>query len=86
MYSEFKISTVKLLKFSLQSGLDNFIQETPLIKRLKDWIDLYIKEPEKQPRIIFLVGGPGNGKTQAVNELIVYLKKIFRLLNLSLMF
>lgn len=73
---------VKIL-FDEKSGLDNFIQETPLIKRLKDWIDLYIKEPEKQPRIIFLVGGPGNGKTQAVNELIVYLKKIFRIDNLS---
>lgn len=52
---------VKIL-FDEKSGLDNFIQETPLIKRLKDWIDLYIKEPEKQPRIIFLVGDLETGK------------------------
>lgn len=66
---------VKIL-FDDKSGLDNFMLETPLIKRLKDWMEHYLKDPENQPKIIFLVGGPGNGKTQAVSELISYLKKI----------
>ena len=38
---------------------------TPLVKRLNKWaVDLI--DGKKVPRVIFLVGGPGNGKTDAI--------------------
>ena len=38
---------------------------TPLVRRLRDWASA-IASGEKAPRIILLVGGPGNGKTDAI--------------------
>ncbi len=41
--------------------------ETPLTIKLKKWVDeLVISESENIPRAILLIGGPGNGKTDAV--------------------
>ena len=43
---------------------------TPLIARLSEWIEQLITIPESAPRLILLVGGPGNGKTDAVESCI----------------
>lgn len=46
--------------------------ETPLVKRLKNWVtDLF--EGKNVPKAIFLVGGPGNGKTDTVEGCITFL-------------
>ena len=39
--------------------------ETPLVKRLNNWVTELVAGKDS-PRILFLVGGPGNGKTDAV--------------------
>ena len=52
--------------FKIDSGRPTGTQiETPLVKRLKDWVNS-LAEGEEVPRILLLVGGPGNGKTDAV--------------------
>jgi hypothetical protein len=41
--------------------------ETPLTSKLKSWVDELVSgESENTPRAILLIGGPGNGKTDAV--------------------
>lgn len=54
------------LPFFSASGRPTGIQiETPLVARLKRWAsDIVLKSGT--PRIVLLVGGPGNGKTDAV--------------------
>jgi hypothetical protein len=47
--------------------------ETPIIKRLRVWVDNLIVSPEKTQKAVILVGGPGNGKTDAIQVLIEYL-------------
>ena len=44
--------------------------ETPLLKRLKAWVDDLVVGADCTPRTILLVGGPGNGKTDAVESCI----------------
>lgn len=39
--------------------------ETPVVKRLKDWANA-IARGNEAPRVIILVGGPGNGKTDSI--------------------
>jgi len=41
--------------------------ETPLLARLRSWVNSVVAEPSA-PRAILLIGGPGNGKTEAVEE------------------
>src|SRR5688572_21725618 len=44
--------------------------DTPLLRRLRTWAaDIAIGRPQT-PRIVLLVGGPGNGKTEAVEDAI----------------
>lgn len=40
--------------------------ETSLVRRLKTWAAGLRSPPHGHPRIILLVGGPGNGKTEAI--------------------
>ena len=47
--------------------------ETPVVKRLRGWVDSLIESPLSVPTAVLLVGGPGNGKTDAVQVLIEYL-------------
>lgn len=47
---------------------------TPLVKRLNDWATA-IKSDANCPRVILLVGGPGNGKTDAIEGCIYSLDR-----------
>ncbi len=46
---------------------------TPLVRRLQSWADDLASGIVSTPRIILLVGGPGNGKTDAVETCIEFL-------------
>lgn len=61
--------------FKADSGRPVRVQiETPLVKRLGDWVkSLVCGEPV--PRVLLLVGGPGNGKTDAVEGCIDFFDK-----------
>lgn len=39
---------------------------TRLLDRLKAWVDAVVSGEPSTPRVVLLVGGPGNGKTEAV--------------------
>ena len=43
---------------------------TPLITKLRHLAHDLVSDPEGTPRWLFLVGGPGNGKSEAVEDLI----------------
>jgi hypothetical protein len=47
--------------------------ETPVIHRLRTWVDELLRSPNTAPTAVLLIGGPGNGKTDAVEELVKYL-------------
>lgn len=47
--------------------------ETPVVKRLRAWVDGLVDSPATAPTTVLLVGGPGNGKTDAVQVLVEYL-------------
>lgn len=47
--------------------------ETNLLHRLRDWAGQVSRGADGVPRIILLVGGPGNGKTEAIESTIVEL-------------
>ena len=52
--------------FKHDSGRPTGLQiETPLVKRLNDWVHGLVSGDDV-PRVLLLVGGPGNGKTDAV--------------------
>lgn len=46
---------------------------TPIVARLCRWIDDLLEGVAETPRAVLLVGGPGNGKTDAVEGCISYL-------------
>lgn len=48
---------------------------TNLLSRLHDWANDLPSETAKTPRIVLLVGGPGNGKTEAIEATIHWLDK-----------
>jgi hypothetical protein len=43
--------------------------ETPLLAKVRDWVRAAVSNPDA-PRCLLLVGGPGNGKTEAVEALV----------------
>lgn len=47
--------------------------ETNLLRRLQDWSAKICNAPGTAPRILLLVGGPGNGKTEAIESTIGWL-------------
>lgn len=51
------------------------IIETAVVKRISDWICAAAAGAKGLPRAIFLVGGPGNGKTDAVEQVVCALEK-----------
>ncbi len=42
--------------------------ETNLLHKLEDWARRWTSDPNCVPRILMLVGGPGNGKTEAIES------------------
>lgn len=46
------------------------VLETPLLARLRAWADAIVTGVDDCPRIVLLIGGPGNGKTEAVEDII----------------
>jgi hypothetical protein len=44
--------------------------ETSLVRRLRGWAAAQAEEHADQPSVLLLVGGPGNGKTDAIEETI----------------
>jgi hypothetical protein len=47
--------------------------ETNLLHKLEDWARKLVEAPGSAPRILMLVGGPGNGKTEAIESTIGWL-------------
>ncbi|MBY5460763.1 hypothetical protein HFO89_31295 [Rhizobium leguminosarum] len=47
--------------------------ETNLLHKLEDWARKMVEGPGSAPRILMLVGGPGNGKTEAIESTIGWL-------------
>lgn len=46
--------------------------ETPLVARLRSWAEGVVRDP-LTPRTLLLVGGPGNGKTDAIESCVEFL-------------
>jgi hypothetical protein len=51
---------------------------TPLLKRLEDWSASLASHLAGTPRIVLLIGGPGNGKTEAVEATLTSLDREFK--------
>lgn len=51
---------------------------TPLIARIHGWVEDLVERSKTAPRVILLVGGPGNGKTDAVESCIEQLDEILK--------
>lgn len=47
--------------------------ETNLLHKLADWASKLAQAPGSAPRILMLVGGPGNGKTEAIESTVGWL-------------
>jgi hypothetical protein len=62
--------------FVLDSGRPTGIRiTTPLIRRLQGWVNDLVEGKSGVPETLLLVGGPGNGKTDAVETCIEFLDK-----------
>lgn len=60
--------------FDASSGRPgNAVFETNLLHRLADWAGDVASRPDNTPRILLLVGGPGNGKTEAIESTVGWL-------------
>lgn len=53
------------------------VVETPLLRRLSAWAQTFALRQPTVPRVILLVGGPGNGKTEAVEETLRQIEDAF---------
>lgn len=49
------------------------ILKTHLLNRLEAWVRSLAQAPEETPRVVLLVGGPGNGKTEAIESTVDWL-------------
>jgi hypothetical protein len=57
--------------FDVSSGRPSKdLLKTNLIIRLESWVASVVSNDSEVPRILFLVGGPGNGKTEAIENTI----------------
>lgn len=61
-----KAGGVKKLFYSGSGRPSGSVISTPLLTRLKAWAQQLARGDAGTPRVVFLVGGPGNGKTEAV--------------------
>lgn len=51
------------------------VLRTNLLKRLEGWAGKQAQAPATTPRIVLLVGGPGNGKTEAIESTVDWLDR-----------
>jgi hypothetical protein len=49
------------------------ILKTHLLKRLEAWVRSLVQSPDQTPQVVLLVGGPGNGKTEAIESTVNWL-------------
>jgi hypothetical protein len=61
-----KAGGVKKLFYTGSGRPSGEVIKTPLLERLSDWAKKIAKGDDQTPRALFLVGGPGNGKTEAI--------------------
>lgn len=69
---------VKRLLDSNSGQPNNELLVTSLLIRLESWVESLCKDSRNVPRIIFLVGGPGNGKTEAIERTIQWIDDKFK--------
>ena len=64
--------------FDQNSGRPNkYVLRTNLLSRLESWVHRLVTDIPGTPRILLLVGGPGNGKTEAIESTINWLDESF---------
>lgn len=51
------------------------VLSTNLLARLERWTTEFARQPGAAPRVILLVGGPGNGKTEAIESTVEWLDR-----------
>jgi len=61
-----KAGGVKKLFYKGSGRPSGLVIKTGLLERLSLWADVVAKGIHQGPRVIFLIGGPGNGKTEAI--------------------
>lgn len=61
-----KAGGVKKLFYKGSGRPSGLVIKTGLLERLSLWADVVAKGINQGPRVIFLIGGPGNGKTEAI--------------------
>jgi hypothetical protein len=62
--------------FDVESGRPSGpVLPTSLLARLERWTGEFSKPNSVAPRLLFLVGGPGNGKTEAIESTIEWLDR-----------
>ena len=53
------------------------VLQTHLLERLRAWAEEFAQGDQAVPRVLLLVGGPGNGKTEAIESTIRWLDESF---------
>src|ERR1700746_1983380 len=59
--------------FQAQGNPLGQIIQTPLVRRLRDLASDIAADADSRPRWVFLVGGPGNGKSETVQDFLAQL-------------
>jgi hypothetical protein len=54
------------------------VMKTHLLSRLQSWARSLVDTPDTAPRVILLVGGPGNGKTEAIESTVQWMDEALR--------
>src|SRR5258705_11479463 len=76
-WSGHRTGGVRRLFYAASGRPTGVVVDTPLLMRLKKWAMALGQNNENTPRIVLLVGGPGNGKTEAVEFTIQQLDSAF---------
>ena len=85
-WSGYRSGGVRRLFYTASGRPSGEIIRTPLLDRLDGWAHSVANNIPSTPKVILLVGGPGNGKTEAVEFTIRALDKEFGLSGLLIRF